>query len=163
MAMRGDAGRGEIVENVMPPIPLSTPMLLVKPPVSLLTPQIFKTLDLDGRSMADPLELLDGLRQRGTITQELCVNDLEPPAFSILPELAELKERLKREGNFESVFMTGSGSTIVCFGSDDVPDFLSKEEKYSDLFVSPARLINRMAGKWYTPSNAWTTSAVVQG
>ncbi len=136
-------------------------MLLVKPPVSLLTPQIFKTLDLDGRSTADPRKLLDGLREKGTITQELCVNDLESPAFSILPQLAELKERLKREGNFESVFMTGSGSTIVCFGSDDIPNFLSNEEKYSGLFISPARLINRMPGKWYTPSNAWTTNVVV--
>lgn len=41
-------GRGEIVEDVEPPLPLTTPILLVKPNVGLSTPQIFKALDLDG-------------------------------------------------------------------------------------------------------------------
>ncbi len=51
-------GRGEIVEDVPPPLALSTPLLLVKPPVGLATPKIFKSLDLGRRSTADPLELL---------------------------------------------------------------------------------------------------------
>ena len=34
-------GRGEIVEDVEPPIPLDTPMLLVKPNVGLSTPGEF--------------------------------------------------------------------------------------------------------------------------
>eukprot|EP00210_Caulerpa_lentillifera_P003176 g3035.t1 len=151
-------GRGEIVEDVEPPISLATPMLLVKPPVGLSTPAIFKALDLDGLSPRDPLDLLDEMRVNGTVTPDLCVNDLEPPAFSILPELDELKTKLILDGDFESVFMTGSGSTIVCFGSDKIPEFLA-DDKYKDLFVSPARLISRNDGEWYTPSQSYTNSA----
>lgn len=39
-------GRGEVVEDVPPPLPLDSRMLLVKPPVGLSTPEIFKALDL---------------------------------------------------------------------------------------------------------------------
>lgn len=34
--------RGEIVESVAPPLALGTPLLLVKPPIGLATPAIFK-------------------------------------------------------------------------------------------------------------------------
>lgn len=54
--------------------------LQVKPPVGLSTPKIFKSLDLDRRSTADPRALLSGMAQ-GSITPSLCVNDLEQPAF----------------------------------------------------------------------------------
>ncbi|GAX78386.1 hypothetical protein CEUSTIGMA_g5828.t1 [Chlamydomonas eustigma] len=156
-------GRGEIVEEVAPPLPLETPMLLVKPPVGLSTPRIFRSLDLSRRSTVDPLTLLQVLSSSGTMTQDLAVNDLEQPAFDNLPELLTLKERLKSsssEGNsssgsssspFSAVFMTGSGSTLVCMGSDETPAFLSAQE-YKDLFVSPARLIVREPGSWYEPS-----------
>lgn len=140
-------GRGEIVEDVAPPIPLSTPLLLVKPPIGLSTPEIFKNLDLDRRSTADPRDLLSRLYSEGA-TQELVVNDLEAPAFSKLPQLASLKERLQNEGMYDSVFMTGSGSTIVAMGSDKKPAWLD-EPQYSDLFVRPARLITRSSDAWY--------------
>eukprot|EP00775_Hariotina_reticulata_P008056 gene8056-8251_t len=108
-------GRGEVVDNVPPPLPLDTPLLLVKPPVGLSTPAIFKALDLNRRSSADPLQLLQQMTQQAAITPELCVNDLEQPAFDNLPELAQLKQRLAVEGDsgFSAVFMTGSGSTIA--------------------------------------------------
>lgn len=145
-------GRGEVVNNVQPPLPLDTPFLLVKPPVGLSTPAIFKSLDLDRRSTADPLQLLSDMTSKGGITPELCVNDLEQPAFDNLPELLQLKQRLQAEGSYEAVFMTGSGSTIVCVGSDTAPQWLSEPE-YSQLFVSPTRLILRQAGGWYVPSS----------
>ena len=46
----------------------------------------------------------------------------------------------------------GSGSTIVCFGSDEAPAFL-KEEQYSDTLVKPARLMARQPHGWYEPSS----------
>ena len=140
-------GRGEVVEDVPPPIALDTPLLLVKPPVGLSTPEIFKALDLSRRSAVDPRQLLDRLAAEGP-TQEVCVNDLEQPAFDRLPALAELKGRLQRKGAFTSVFMTGSGSTIVGVGSDVAPEFLQDPE-YRDMFVSGARLIVRQPGGWY--------------
>jgi len=142
-------GRGEIVENVDPPLGLGVPLLLVKPPIGLATPAIFKALDLERRSTADPRQLLESMTQDG-MSPALAVNDLEQPAFDILPELKELKDRLAAEGGdaFSAVFMTGSGSTIVGVGSHSVPAFLS-EPQHADLFVSPARLIAREGDGWY--------------
>jgi hypothetical protein len=75
-------GRGEIVEDVAPPLPLDTKMLLVKPPVGLATPRIFKALDLGRRSTAEPRELLADMG-KGAVSQTLVVNDLEQPAFDM--------------------------------------------------------------------------------
>jgi 4-diphosphocytidyl-2-C-methyl-D-erythritol kinase len=145
-------GRGEVVESVPPPLPLATPLLLVKPPVGLSTPAIFKSLDLGRRSTADLLALLASMSGAPTLSPELCVNDLEQPAFDNLPELAALKDQLAASGSYDAVFMTGSGSTIVCVGSDAPPAWLS-EDQYSQLFVAPARLILRQPdGGWYEPS-----------
>lgn len=143
-------GRGEIVEDAEPPVPLDTPLLLIKPPVSLSTPAIFKALDLDRTSAAEPRELLAALQEQATVTQALCVNDLEAPAFRVLPELEQLKQRLIATGLYGSVFMTGSGSTMVCTGSDEVPAFVAEDES---LFVRPARLITRQEGEWYKPAD----------
>ena len=156
-------GRGEIVEDVEPPLPLGTPMLLIKPPAGLATPAVFKALDLGSRSTADPLELSAGLRKLRKGTRELCVNDLEPPAFSIMPELREIKERLAQERGVDASFMTGSGSTVVALGSSDGGEKSSQpssppplsppswflEEQYRGWFSSPARLIARREGEWY--------------
>ena len=169
-------GRGEVVEPVSPlPLPLDTPLLLVKPPVGLSTPAIFKALDLGARSPRDPRELLAAVSDVSAL-QAAAVNDLEQPAFDCLPELAAMKRRLQgREGDargvpFDAVFMTGSGSTVVCVGSDAPPAWLAAEgwrgkeegakeaeEGEDDVFVSPARLIARDAASdgrpmWYSPS-----------
>lgn len=143
-------GRGEIVENVEPPLDLATKMLLVKPPMGCSTPAVFKALDLDGRSTADPLELLKRIGADGC-SQTVCINDLEAPAFKVLPELAELKDRLESATKDKGtvVFMSGSGSTIVIVGDDEIPAFVAKDEK---LFKAPTRLITRKSGEWYTPT-----------
>lgn len=153
---------GEVVEDVAPPLPLDTPLLLVKPPLGLATPDIFRALDLNRRSTADPRALLEALTVAGRASPALTVNDLEQPAFDRLPQLAELKARLAAAGGaaFDSVFMTGSGSTIVCVGSDEAPAFLLERE-HADLFVSPARLIVREADGWYQAPLAARTAATV--
>ena len=73
--------RGEIVENVEPPLPLNTPLLLVKPTMGLATPEIFKLLDLSKCSKTKPKQLLKQMAAAGRLTQEMCINDLERPAF----------------------------------------------------------------------------------
>lgn len=49
---------------------------------------------------------------------------------------------------FSAVFMTGSGSTIFCAGSDQPPEFLMTDSAYADTFVlrtvRPSRLITRV-------------------
>ena len=42
------------------------------------------------------------------LVRAACVNDLEAPAFAVMPELAQLKERLASEGLYDAVFMTGT-------------------------------------------------------
>lgn len=145
-------GRGEIVEEMEPMLSLDTPFLLVKPNLFCSTPAIFKALDLDSRSTADPQQLLKKLTDEG-VSPEVTVNDLEQPAFANLPELKLLKDRLKVEGRnkYSSVFMSGSGSTIVCWGSADVPNFLYDEDDYEDVIIQPARLLTRKPGQWFQP------------
>ncbi len=70
------------MENMLPPLGLGVPLLLVKPPVGLATPAIFKALDLARRSDADPRALLAAMAERG-MEQALAVNDLEQPAFDM--------------------------------------------------------------------------------
>ena len=69
------------MEDVPPPLPLKTPLLLVKPPMGLATPEIFKALDLSTCSKADPRQILQQMTEAGSMTQDMCVNDLEKPAF----------------------------------------------------------------------------------
>lgn len=57
-------------------------MLLVKPPVGLSTPEIFKALDLQQLSKADPRQLLRHIQESQHIQQDHYINDLERPAFS---------------------------------------------------------------------------------
>ena len=52
-------GRGDVVEEVASPLVLGVPLLLVKPPVGLATPTIFKAPDLGARSTSDPRQLLN--------------------------------------------------------------------------------------------------------
>ena len=89
-------GRGEVVVDLKPP-PLgpTVPLLLVKPSSGLSTKQIFQALQLDSRSEADPEALLSELASAGSCDQRLCVNDLEPPAFAVMPELETLKSALQ--------------------------------------------------------------------
>lgn len=148
-------GRGEIVEDVEPPLPLNTPLLLVKPTMGLATPEIFKLLDLSKCSKADPRHLLKQMTDAGKLTQEMCVNDLEQPAFDRLPELRELKTSLQNSSDdrFSAVFMTGSGSTIVGVGSSKAPFWMQERIVYQDVFCSPAKLIARQHGEWYQPTH----------
>lgn len=142
-------GRGEIVKNVEPPLDLATKLLLVKPPMGCSTPAIFKALDLDLRSKTDPLELLSKISIDGC-SEEICINDLESPAFKVLPELADLKSRLQEStGDDAVVFMSGSGSTIVVMNDDKIPEFVARDKT---LFKAPTRLITRKTGEWYVPT-----------
>ena len=142
-------GRGEVVEDVVPPLPLGTPLLLVKPPEGLSTPAVFKALDLGTRSTADPRALSAGLASTGRASPALCVNDLEAPAFTLMPSLAAVRARLAAEGAFDAVFMTGSGSTVVGVGSHAAPDWLGTDPAYAGWFVGRARLCGREEGAWY--------------
>lgn len=143
-------GRGEVVQNVPPPVPLDVPMVLIKPQEACSTAEVYKRLRLDQTSNVDPLSLLDKITKNG-ISQDVCINDLEPPAFEVLPSLKRLKQRIisASRGEFDAVFMSGSGSTIVGIGSPDPPGFIYNDDEFQNVFLAEANFLTREANQWY--------------
>ena len=138
------------------------PLYIVKPFVGLSTPEVFKALDLDSRSTKDPLNLL-GLHTMNADGDEKYVNDLQPPAFSCLPDLARLKDVLESTDadaggvGFPVVSMSGSGTSIFCLGEpstgedqDSWAARLSEEGRFPwPIKVFKASFLNRKEGSWY--------------
>ncbi|KAL5227112.1 hypothetical protein ABZP36_015377 [Zizania latifolia] len=164
-------GRGEIVEDIRNPLPANLPMVLIKPPEACSTAEVYKVtyfynmrfemhcftnklvlqrLRLEQTSRNDPLALLKEITENG-ISQDACVNDLEPPAFDVLPSLKKLKKRIiaANRGDYNAVFMSGSGSTIVGIGAPDPPAFVYDDDDYKDVFVSEACFLTRNENEWY--------------
>ncbi|KAF3330715.1 4-diphosphocytidyl-2-C-methyl-D-erythritol kinase [Carex littledalei] len=143
-------GRGEVVEDIPRPLPTDLPMVLIKPKEECSTAEVYKRLRLEQTSSTDPSILLKQITQNG-ISQDVCINDLEPPAFEVLPYLKKLKKRIiaASRGDYQAVFMSGSGSTIVGVGSPDPPAFIYDEDDYKDVFVSGACFLTRQENEWY--------------
>ena len=107
-------GRGEIVRPVPPP-DTGRWAVLVLPRVAMPTPDVYRRFDEmrlgDERCIA---EEPDFAAWRGLPAAELMarlVNDLEPAAFALRPELGEVRAALER--NVSRVFrMSGSGSSL---------------------------------------------------
>lgn len=148
-------GRGEVVQDIPHPIPLDLPMVLIKPQEACPTAEVYKRLRLDQTSSVDPLTLLNKITQNG-ISQDVCINDLEPPAFEVLSSLKKLKKRVlaASRGQYSAVFMSGSGSTIVGIGSPDPPQFIYDDDDYKNVFVSEACFLNRQENQWYTEQSS---------
>ncbi|KAG1338386.1 4-diphosphocytidyl-2-C-methyl-D-erythritol kinase, chloroplastic [Cocos nucifera] len=152
-------GRGEIVQDISNPLPLDLPMVLIKPQEACSTAEVYKRLRLDQTSSVDPLTLLREVTQNG-ISQNVCINDLEPPAFEVLPSLKKLKKRVLAagRGEYSAVFMSGSGSTIVGVGSPEPPSFVYDDDDYKDVFVSEACFLTRRENQWYAAPGSSTAS-----
>ncbi|THG18147.1 hypothetical protein TEA_018752 [Camellia sinensis var. sinensis] len=170
---------GVVVRDIPPPIPFDIPMVLIKPQQACSTAEVYKRLQLDQTSKIDPLTLLEKISRNG-IFQDVrevkgqinrvaypiltllavfgrFINRLgssyaEPPAFEVLPSLKRLKQRIiaAGRGQFDAVFMSGSGSTIVGIGSPDPPQFVYDDDEYKEVFFSEASFITRAANQWYT-------------
>lgn len=128
-------GRGEILEDI-PSLP-STSLWIVKPWFGISTPKVYGKLDVGSLERRDPKislrQFLDG--------EPSFYNDLEGPAFSLMPELRNLKEQLLSMG-YKAVLMSGSGSSFFCVGA--------MPPKVEGAFVFPATFLNRSAYSWYT-------------
>jgi 4-diphosphocytidyl-2C-methyl-D-erythritol kinase len=114
-------GRGEVVRTVAPPRPRWA--VLVLPPVHMPTPDVYRRFDEMGLGRESDVAgepdwaewaLLDasGLLPR-------LVNDLEPAAFSLRPDLGGLRQEMERALG-RPVRMSGSGSSL--FTLYDTPD-----------------------------------------
>ena len=129
-------GKGESVLHL--PSLTSKDLWIIKPAAGLSTPEVYKRFKLDTAvteqgSQRDLERFLSG--------SLLPFNDLETPAFEINPALLKLRNELLDSG-FETVLMSGSGSSFFCFGEGTVP-------KDPGLSAYPVRFINRQSTRWY--------------
>jgi 4-diphosphocytidyl-2-C-methyl-D-erythritol kinase len=86
-------------------------ILLVKPLAGLSTTAVYTEYEKCEKKFYD-IKACKEAFIKGEPIKDLIGNSLENPAFSLLPELAELKKSLVEYG-FELVFMTGGGSCMV--------------------------------------------------
>lgn len=114
-------GRGEIVKNLNP---LPSPKIhIVKPEGGLSTPAVYGKVNLNSYKDFDVQDFISGKIHP--------FNDLEQPAFEIRPELKNLKLKLQA-GGFDTVLMSGSGSSFFCLGEGQfIPDSSFKVYKTS--------------------------------
>jgi 4-diphosphocytidyl-2-C-methyl-D-erythritol kinase len=128
-------GAGESVEAAEP---LAQHAFVVVPqPFELSTADVYREGDRlgDQRSDAELALSLEAVRTvlslpGGRIPAEVAVNDLEPAALSLRPEIASVLDRVRAAGA-ESAFVSGSGPTVVglVWGEDaaDRADALAAE------------------------------------
>ncbi len=106
-------GRGELVESISPP--QCRFALLLLPRVELPTPLVYRRFD-ELRLGCDMASQLEPPWQEWTLLSaqallERLVNDLEPAAMAIAPELGDLRAGAERVIG-RSVRMSGSGSSL---------------------------------------------------
>lgn len=109
-------GAGELVE---PFEPLAAHALVVLPlPVALPTPAVYREADRLGLPRARGElelrreELLATLRPDARLPDELLVNDLEPAAVSLCPQVRDA-QAAARDAGADNVLVCGSGPTVV--------------------------------------------------
>ncbi len=118
-------GRGELIESLTPLKPLS--LWLARP---------------KGEGLSTPLVYNHWHPNKAEALPHYH-NDLELPAFKLRPDLAQLKEKLLKLG-FETVVMTGSGTTFFCLGAGD--------PNLPDVEFIKTHFLSRSADWYSTPS-----------
>ena len=112
-------GRGERVT----PIPLPSPKFAVLffPDLSMSTPAVYRKFDELKLGSDEAIQYAPDWTEWTKLPAvdllKKLVNDLEPPAFSLCPQLGELREQLEDQIN-QIVRMSGSGSTLFTLADD---------------------------------------------
>jgi len=132
-------GRGELM-NERPPLLCAMPLTIVKPPFGISTKEVFQNLNTNSLPIRNPKNDLIQV-EKG---EYIFYNDLEIPAFQMNPKLNLLKDQLVKCG-YSHVCMTGSGSSLFCFGE---PTGLLPEGVACYL----SRFVNRTHECWFEKS-----------
>lgn len=103
-------GRGEKLEFL--PAPPSCWVVLVKPPMSVSTKDIYSRLDLKNMKHPDTAGMINAINQGAfpDVCQKL-ENVMEEVTFNMHPQVAKIKQRMRQFGADGSV-MSGSGPTV---------------------------------------------------
>jgi 4-diphosphocytidyl-2-C-methyl-D-erythritol kinase len=135
-------GRGEVVDPLPPPKPPAC--LLVLPEVRMPTPAVFREFDRLGLGRVLPdrrLARADYSRAADLSAEgllESLSNDLEPAAFSLVPELGELRDHIELRLS-RPVRMSGSGSSLFTLF-----DSLSEAEAARDRLEQERTVVGRV-------------------
>ena len=115
-------GRGQLVTPIPPPKPKF--VILILPQLSMPTPAVYKKFDdLKLGSTADIQNYPDWNAWTNLPAKQLLpllINDLEPPAFSLRPDLVDLRSKIESQIS-RPVRMSGSGSSLFTL-ADDSPE-----------------------------------------
>lgn len=128
-------GRGEILRPLGQFAKAS--LTIVKPPIGLSTPQVYRKVHVETLFQRDPEAVLASFLEG----RPVYFNDLEIAAFEAAPELAMLKAQLQSSG-FSHVLMSGSGSAFFCFGEGAFQEIPGVQ-------FYQANFINREPDSWY--------------
>jgi 4-diphosphocytidyl-2-C-methyl-D-erythritol kinase len=107
-------GRGEFVTPIGAPSTVKW-VMLVLPPIAMPTADVYRRFDQMNLGREQDVERELSWKQWVTLGSRSLlaelVNDLEPPAFSLRPELGELRSAIEKSVD-RSVRMSGSGSSL---------------------------------------------------
>lgn len=113
------AGRGERIMEITPP--KAKFVVLILPEISMPTPAVYRRFDEMGLGSSRDIETnpywSEWVTQPAKDLLPRLVNDLEAPAFSLKPELGELRARFERQIG-RIVRMSGSGSSLFTLADD---------------------------------------------
>ncbi|MGI9402108.1 MAG: 4-(cytidine 5'-diphospho)-2-C-methyl-D-erythritol kinase, partial [Rhizobiaceae bacterium] len=100
-------GTGSNIQDLE--IPVSFPAILVNPGIGLSTPDVFGALENKDNP---PIEFGDHLLNAEALSEMR--NDLEEPAITLVPQIADVLDLISRSTDCLLSRMSGSGTT--CFG-----------------------------------------------
>jgi 4-diphosphocytidyl-2-C-methyl-D-erythritol kinase len=103
-------GRGEKIEHI--PAPPSSWVVLAKPAIGVSTADVYRQLDLQSVKHPDVDGMVAAIKEKNY--EKICSlagNVLESVTLKMYPEVAQIKEQMKRFGA-DMVLMSGSGPTV---------------------------------------------------
>jgi 4-diphosphocytidyl-2-C-methyl-D-erythritol kinase len=103
-------GAGEILEPL--PAVATYGVLVVRSPRGLSTADVFREADRLGLPRRDLADRLAAVREAPDLPDDLVVNDLQPAALSLRPDLEQTLDRVRSEGA-DVALISGSGPTVL--------------------------------------------------
>lgn len=136
-------GRGEIVRPIA--APAARHAVLVLPELEMPTPAVYRRFDEMRLGRAEDIvtepDWAAWARLSAKELMPRLVNDLEPPAFSLRPELGELRAKLERTW-VRQVRMSGSGSALftLCDTGEEAEETAAAARAAYSVTALPVRL-----------------------
>ncbi|PLR93309.1 4-(cytidine 5'-diphospho)-2-C-methyl-D-erythritol kinase [Bacillus sp. T33-2] len=110
-------GRGELIAELPPPP--TCWVVLAKPFIGVSTAEVYRRLDVNGIGHPDINRMISAIKTNDF--EGVCSsvgNVLEDVTLSLYPEVAQIKEQMKRFGA-DAVLMSGSGPTVFSLVKHD--------------------------------------------